>query len=159
MKSRSAKLLRHTSRSETAAGNIAARIPHAKIIMNLRNPIDRAFSQYLHMLTEGVIGTSFREQIHANLRCQNKQFGPEWPLLEFGQYYEQVKRYMNVFPRSQIHISFHEDLERAPGPLMADLFAFLGVDESVAADMTHRHHEPRIPKLAGAAYLLKKWNP
>jgi hypothetical protein len=143
--------------SKSAAGNIAARIPHAKIIMNLRNPIDRAFSQYLHMVTDGVIGRSFREQIHASLRCHNKQFGPDWPLLEFGQYYEQVKRYLNAFPRSQIHISFYEDLEREPATLMSDLFAFLGIEEGVAANMNDRHHEPRIPKLPGTAYLLKKW--
>jgi hypothetical protein len=143
--------------SKSAAGNIAARIPHAKIIINLRNPVDRAFSQYLQMVTDGVICRSFREQIHASLHSQNKHFSPEWPLLEFGQYYEQVKRYLNAFPRSQIHISFYEDLERAPGPLLSDLLAFLGVDKAVASDMTNRHHEPRIPKLAGIAYLLKRW--
>jgi hypothetical protein len=143
--------------SETAAGNIAARIPHAKIIMNLRNPVDRAFSQYLQMVTDGVIYRSFREQIHASLNCRNKKFSSEWPLLEFGKYYEQVKRYLSAFPRSQIHISFYEDLERAPGPLISDLFAFLGVDQGFVTNITQRHHEPRIPKLAGAAYWLKKW--
>jgi hypothetical protein len=143
--------------SKTAAGNIAARIPHAKIIMVLRNPIDRAFSQYLQMVTAGVIRRPFHEQIYASMGSQHKQFSPEWPLLEFGQYYEQVKRYLNAFPRSQIHISFYEDLERAPGPLMSDLFAFLGVDKAVASDIANRHHEPRIPKLAGPAYWLKRW--
>lgn len=144
--------------SETAARNIAARIPHARIIINLRNPVDRAYSQYLQMLTSGLIRRSFREQIDANLRCENKQFGTLWPLLEFGRYFEQVKRYLNEFPRPQIHISFYEDLERAPGLLVADLFAFLGVEAAFAADVTHRHHEPRVPKLAGAAYYLKKWH-
>jgi Sulfotransferase family len=143
--------------SATAARNIAARIPHAKIIINLRNPVDRAFSQYLQMVTEGVIRRSFREQIYANLRCEIKQFGPAWPLLEFGHYHGQIQRYLDEFPRSQIHISFHEDLERAPGPLVADLFAFLGVDRSFATDVSHRHHEPRIAKLAGVDYFLKRW--
>jgi Sulfotransferase family len=143
--------------SETAARNIAARIPHAKIIINLRNPVDRAFSQYLNMVTDGVIRRSFREQIYANLHCEKKQFGPLWPLLEFGHYHEQIKRYLIEFPRSQIHISFYEDLERAPGALVTELFAFLGVDQSFVADVSHRHHEPRIVKLVGAAYFLKKW--
>jgi hypothetical protein len=143
--------------SETAARNIAARIPQARIIINLRNPADRAYSQYLQMLTTGVIGRSFRGQIDANLRCENKQFGTLWPLLEFGRYFEQVKRYLNEFPRSQIHISLYEDLERVPELLVSDLFTFLGVEAGFAADVTRRHHEPRVPKLAGAAYYLKKW--
>jgi hypothetical protein len=67
--------------SETAARNIAARIPHAKIIISLRNPVDRAFSQYLHMVTVGSTRRSFREQIEANLRNESKQLGPLRPLL------------------------------------------------------------------------------
>jgi hypothetical protein len=143
--------------SETAARNIAARIPHAKIIINLRNPIDRAFSQYLHMVTDGVIRRSFREQIYANLRCEKKQFGPLWPLLEFGHYEDQINRYLNEFPRSQIHISLYEDLARAPEALVSDLFGFLGVDQSFVADVSQRHHQPRIMKLTGTTYFLKKW--
>jgi hypothetical protein len=143
--------------SPSAARNIAERIPHAKIVINLRNPIDRAFSQYLQMVAEGLIRRSFRELIRANLRFEKKQFGPEWPLLEFGRYHEQIKRYADEFPRSQIHISFYEDLQHAPGALVSDLFRFLGVDPGFAADTSQRHHEPRIAKLAGTAYFLKKW--
>jgi hypothetical protein len=141
--------------SESAARNIATRIPHARIIINLRNPVDRAYSHYLHMLTAGSTRRSFREQICANLRCEKKQIGSLWPFLEFGRYHEQIKRYFNEFPRSQIHISFYEALQREPGLLVSDLFAFLGVDRNFTADVSHRHNEPRIPKLAGAAYYLK----
>jgi hypothetical protein len=142
--------------SETAARNIAARFPHARIIINLRNPVDRAFSQYLQMLTDGVTRKSFREQIDASLRCSNKEFGLLWPFLELGRYYEQIKRYFGEFPRSQIHISYYEDLEQAPGRLMADLFAFLGVDPDFVPDVSYRHNEPRIVRFTGAAYFLKK---
>jgi hypothetical protein len=142
--------------SETAARNIAARIPHARIIINLRNPADRAFSHYLHMLTAGSTRRSFREQIYGNLRCEKQQIGSLWPFLEFGRYYQQIKRYMNEFPRSQIHVSLYEDLERAPGPLISDLHAFLGVDRSFVTNVSHRHNEPRILKLPGAVRYLKE---
>jgi hypothetical protein len=143
--------------SETAPRDIAARIPHGKIIIMLRNPVDRAFSDYLHMVTVGAIRRSFREQIDANLHCNDKRIGTAWPFLEYGRYHEQITRYMREFPRSQMHISFYEDFERAPGPLLANLYAFLGVDGGFAADVSHRHNEPRIPRLAGTEYLLKKW--
>ena len=65
---------------------------------------------------------------------------------------------MNEFPRSQIHVSFYEDLERAPGLLVSDLYAFLGVDRSFVTNVSHRHNEPRILKLAGVAYYLKEWH-
>jgi hypothetical protein len=143
--------------SETAARNIAGRFPHAKIIISLRNPVDRAFSDYLHMLTAGVIRRTFREQIYANLRCKNKQIGLAWPFLEYGLYTEQLQRYFGEFPRSQIHISLYEDLARTPELLISNLFAFLGVDAGFDTDISQRHNEPRIPRFTGAAYLLKKW--
>ena len=143
--------------SPSAARNIAERIPGAKIIINLRNPADRAFSQYLQMLNAGVIRRSFRDQINANLQCKTQQFGPAWPLLEFGLYHDQIKRYLSAFPRSQIHISFYEDLERAPQRFLSSLFAFLGVDADVVPDLSQRFHEPTVPKFVGAAYFLKKW--
>ena len=143
--------------SRSAPRNIAARIPRAKIIISLRNPVDRAFSQYLQMMTLGAIHRSFRDQVEANLSCTERKFGPQWPLLEFGFYHEQVSRYLQEFPRSQIQISLYEDLQRDPRLLVSQLFAFLGVDPAFDVDVTRRHHQPSVPKLSGAAYLLKKW--
>jgi len=143
--------------SESAVHKIAARLPHAKIIISLRDPVDRAFSHYLWMLTHGVTRKSFREQIDASLRRRNTEFPLVWPFLELGRYHEQIKRYFGLFPRSQIHISYYEDLERAPGRLVADLFAFLGVDRSFVPDVSQRHNEPHVLKFAAAAYFLKKW--
>jgi hypothetical protein len=143
--------------SPSAARNIAARIPQARIIISLRNPVDRAFSQYLHMVTDGVIRGSFRQQIAANLRCHHRQFGAQWPFLEFGYYHEQVKRYLREFPASHVHISLHEDLERRAQSLVAELFEFLGVDPGFAVDVSARHNEPRVPRFTSGAYLLKKW--
>ena len=142
--------------SQSAARNIAARIPQARIIINLRNPVDRAFSQYLQMVTVGAIRRSFREQIQASLRCRSEQFGRSWPFLEFGCYYPQIVRYLDHFPRSQVHISLYEDLELHPQELLSQLFRFLGVDPAFVADVTHRHHEPRVPRLTAVAYALKK---
>jgi hypothetical protein len=144
--------------SPTAAQHIAARIPHARIIINLRNPIDRAFSQYLHMLTDGSTNRSFRQEIEAALRPTDKRNGLERSLLEFGNYYDQIKRYQFEFQRSQIHISFYEDLLRSPATFIEGLLNFLSVEPAIEMDVSRRHHQPRIPKLNGAAFLLKKWH-
>jgi hypothetical protein len=143
--------------SGSAAHNIAQRLPHAKIIISLRNPVDRAYSQYLQMMSIGMIRWSFRRQIQASMADEHKCFGPSWPLLEFGQYHAQVARYLRVFPRSQIHISLYEELQAAPRELLSNLFRFLEVRADFAVDVSQRHHVPQIPKLAAAAYYLKKW--
>jgi hypothetical protein len=143
--------------SETAARNIATRIPDAKIIISLRNPIERAFSQYLHMLTQGATRNSFREQINMGLQCRNTPFSVLWPFLELGKYHEQIIRYFREFPRSQIHISYYDELEQMPAQVMRDLYSFLGVDANFVTDVTYRHNQPRIPRLTTTAYFLKRW--
>jgi hypothetical protein len=142
--------------SQSAACNIAQRLPHAKIIMSLRNPVDRAYSQYLQMMSLGVIRRSFRQQIEESMKTTQRCFGPSWPLLEFGRYHEQVARYLSEFPRQQIHILLYEELA-APQALLTGLFRFLNVRADFIADVSQRHHVPRVPRLAGAAYFLKKW--
>jgi hypothetical protein len=143
--------------SPTAPQNIAARIPHAKIIVSLRNPVDRAFSQYLHMVTVGYTRRSFKQEIQASLIPRPSNSAPSWPMLEFGRYCEQILRYCDAFPRSRIHMSLYEDLVNAPGPLLADLFAFLGVDSAFVPPVSPHHLQPSVPKLETAAYYLKKW--
>jgi hypothetical protein len=143
--------------SPTAARNIASRLPHARIIINLRNPVDRAFSHYLHQLTAAKTNRTFREEIEAALRAAYKPGSLAKGLLEFGHYCEQIKRYQREFPQSQIHITFYDDLERSPGALLGGLLRFLGADPTVQVDVPPRQHEPRILKLNGAAYLLKRW--
>ena len=142
--------------SPTAARNIAARIPDAKIVMILRDPAERAFSQYLQMLAAGATRRSFRTEIEACLRPTSRKLGAAWSMLEFGLYCEQVKRYLTEFPVDRVHIALYDDLQRAPQRLLAQLFEFLKVDARFAPDLSRRHHEPAVPRLTTAAYWLKK---
>ncbi|MFM2123943.1 MAG: hypothetical protein RL328_394, partial [Acidobacteriota bacterium] len=79
--------------SPSAAANIAASIPHAKIIILLRDPADRAFAQYLHGRSHGAILGSFRQHIDECLAHRSTQLSEHHPFLEFGLYAEQIRRY------------------------------------------------------------------
>lgn len=142
--------------SETAAANIHTQIPHAKIIMILRDPAERAFSQYLHAVSLGMARGSFGEYIRANLGCTEKRFGPEYPILEFGLYYEQIKRYLAAFAAENVRIYLYEDYTAKPEAAVADVFRFLDVDEGFIADIEHRHMEPRIPRFGAITSFLKR---
>jgi Sulfotransferase domain len=126
------------------------------IIVNLRNPLDRAYSQYLQTLALGRTRRSFSEEIAESMQRDPEEFNGTWPLLEFGCYHEQLTRYLGEFPRSQVHISLYEDLERESARLLSDLFAFLGVNPLYNVDDSARHHEPAVPRLTATAYLLKR---
>jgi hypothetical protein len=143
--------------SKTAAAGIASRIPNAKIIMILRNPADRLFSQYLHLVTVGSVRVSFRECVERGLRANRQEFGRYHPFLEFGMYHDQVQRYLDLFPRERIRIYFYEDYQRSALALLQDIFRFLSVDSGFVPDTSKRHLEPRVPRLLTTSYLLKKY--
>jgi Sulfotransferase domain len=124
--------------------------------MILRDPVERAFSQYLHNARDGVVRSSFGEQIELALNNTGHEFQPLYPFLENGLYYEQVKRYLDLFSRESIRIFVYEDAWQAPAALLTDIFKFLGVDPTFQPDLSFRELERRTPRSLTAHYLLRK---
>lgn len=142
--------------SPTAPGNISAQIPQAKIVVILRDPVERAFSQYLQYAVGGLLMRSFRQQIELCLKNPDLAFGPLRPFLEYGLYHDQVKRYLDFFPHEHVRIYLYDEAWRNPPQLLKDLFGFLGVDSCVDVDTSARNLERRAPKVMAMHYLLRK---
>ena len=142
--------------SRTAADAIFSRIPHARIIIILRSPADRAFSQYLHMLSDGHISMPFRDYVRACLRHSGEGLGVHEPFLEVGFYAEQVQRYLNVFPREQIRIWVYEETKLHPEEFMREVLEFLEVDTAFTPDITKRYNEPQIARMVGPKRVLQR---
>lgn len=141
--------------SKTAASNIHARIPGAKIIMILRDPVDRMFSEYLHAVTDGRMGISFRQHVEACLRCHDLKV--HGPALELGLYSEELKRYAELFPPENIRVFLYEDYQRQQLKFLAEVFRFLGVDAGFVPDTSERHLGPRVPRSVRVGHFLKKY--
>jgi hypothetical protein len=143
--------------STTAAANIFSRIPDARIVMILRHPAERAFSQYLHALGMGLVRRSFREEIQTSLLHKDGKFTVLYPFLEFGLYYEQVKRYLDFFPRRNVCIYVFEEYQKQPAGVLADILRFLEVDSTVVPNTSRRHLEPQLPRSVAASSFLRKY--
>jgi hypothetical protein len=142
--------------SPTAAPNIRSRIPEAKIVMILRDPAERAFSQYMQYAANGLVRRSFREQIECSARNTRHEFNPLYPFLEYGQYYQQVKAYLELFPRANIRIYFYEEAWSDPHCLLKSIFEELNVDPEFRADLSRRSLQRRAPRALTGQYLLRK---
>jgi hypothetical protein len=143
--------------SETAAANIHACVPNARIVMVLRDPAERAFSQYLHQLAVGLTKCTFRRHIEECSRSASREMGIHYPFLEIGLYYRQVQRYLELFPRDQIRIYWFEEDWQQPTRLLRDLFEFLEVDASFRPDISRKYLERRAPRWAAVNYFLKEY--
>ena len=137
--------------SPTAALNIFARIPNARIIAVLRHPADRAWSQYLHCVANGYVRRSFREQIDSCVRSRETQFSPTHPFLELGMYSRQIAAYLDLFPRENIRIYFYQD---GLASIVGDVFRFLNVDCEFRADLSRRHLEAANAEVGTALFRM-----
>jgi hypothetical protein len=144
--------------SPTAAANIQSKIPHARIVMILRDPAERAFSQYLHQVSAGLTRATFRHHVDRCLREPHQKLSIYYPFLEAGLYAAQVQRFLDHFPRHQLRIYWYEEAWRDPPQLLRDLFQFLEVDPAFQPDLSHKSLERRRPRFGSAHYYLKKLN-
>jgi hypothetical protein len=119
--------------SPNAAAAIRARLPDARIVMMLRNPVDRLFSRYLAARDSGD-RTSFNRWLDQRL-AEGQGRGSIWP----GRYAVHLQRYLANFPAEQIRVFVYDDYVRSPRELLRELFEFLGVDPGFLVDDT-RHH-------------------
>lgn len=97
---------------------IHACLPDVKLIISLRDPIDRAYSTYIMQRTKGSEPpwTSFEEAV---------QKSPQY--LEYGRYYKQLQRYFRFFSEDQIHIILYEDLKENPQDVYDNICDFLKI--------------------------------
>ena len=142
--------------SPTAAANIRSQFPEAKILMILRDPAERAFSQYMQYAANGLVRRSFREQIECSARNTHHEFNPLYPFLEYGQYYAQVKTYLDLFPRANVRIYLYEEAWSDPARFLKSIFEFLDVDPEFQADISRRSLQARTPRALTGQYLLRK---
>lgn len=140
--------------SPTAAERIAGRIPNAKILVMLRNPIDRAFSDYLHGVGNGDIRWTFREHMQRNLRHRSEKFCVHYPFLELGLYAEQLGRYLKRFGQN-VWVGFYEDFKSRPFEVFRDICQFQGVDPEFAPDMSRRYLQAQVPRSPVIGWLRR----
>jgi hypothetical protein len=142
--------------SEVAAREIHAVDPGMKIIMILRDPIKRAFSHYKMTLRVGLVKDSFYEEVQRDYAAREKGFRVSHLYVEMGQYAEQVRRYLDTFPRDQVRIYLFDDLKADAASVIDDMLRFLGVDPSQQVDTSFQANQASVPKNVQLVHFLRK---
>jgi hypothetical protein len=131
-------------------------VPKAKMFAVLRNPADRAYSAYLHTVRQGREPRSFEEALKLEPERIQQKWNPLWHFKAMGFYYEQVKRFYDMFGREQVHIYLYEDLRNNPLRLIKEVFEILEVDTSFTPDTGRRFKESYVPKIPAIERFLNK---
>jgi hypothetical protein len=124
--------------------------PNAKIVIMLRDPVERAYSHYCMIQHGGQEKLPFLEALKRNQEEMAHSNG-QWHLslyLESGFYYEPVTRYFKLFGRENVGIYIFDDLSKDLRGVMTRICNHIGVDpalldESVLSKVFNPGRVPR----------------
>ncbi len=136
--------------SEAAAARIAQHIPQVKLIVMLRNPLDRAISAYLFRRRHGLSEGNFQDTIKARPKIITNNF--------FDVF---LDIYLKYFRREQILVAFHDDIKTDPQALLRQVYDFIGVDSgfrpAMAGEKVFAAREPRNAAISRVMRSLALW--
>ena len=133
--------------SPEAPLRIKKTIPQAKLIAILRNPIERAYSGYLHMRRDGREPlANFADALAAEPERIAANWEHQWHYTKLGLYHTQLVRYYAQFPADQIAVYTYDEFKANPAQLMQKVFRFLEVNEAFVPDFSIKHNISGMPK-------------
>ncbi len=121
-----------------------------RLMVTLRDPVDRAFSHYLYLRKRGPAPNSFRDALE------------RWPgLIYLGRYATQLRRYLRHFDQNLIYVGLFDDLRRDPQDFLDRVLAWLGAPP-LTLGSTQRAPKlpasrPRSVQVAHAVQSSAKW--
>ena len=143
-----------------AAKKIHHYIPDCRLIIILRNPIDRAYANYLHLIRDNrETLQNFDRALAAESQRIENNWEWFWHYTQVGYYTKQIQRYYDLFDRNQIAIYLYEDFVDSPIYLLQNIFKFVGVDNDFVPDLSIRPNKSGKPKNKLLHQLLMKPNP
>ncbi len=129
---------------------IAGTIPEAKIIVGLRNPVDRAYSDYQMYLRSR--GKKLDPDI--DLRTGASWAQPDSHWMRIGRYHEMLSRYFEFFPRHQIYTYLFEDMRADSLAIVRNVYEFVGVEPEFRPDLETPHNVGGVPESMRVEKLL-----
>lgn len=141
--------------SEKAPGLIYDLVPNMKIIVMLRNPIHRAFSAFSHLRRDQrETEEKFELAFQFDEKRKNQGWAEIWHYKSMGMYYDQVKRYNDLFPSGQIMYLVYEDFLNNPPQTLKTICDFLNIDSSFSFQTEKRYNKSGTPKINSLHQLL-----
>jgi Sulfotransferase family len=128
-----------------ARRRIAVDRPDAKLVAVLRDPVDRAYSNWMHLWMDGLEPRSdILEAVRREQERVDAGWAPFWHYRGLGMYGRQVQDLFDHFPREQVLLLRYRELVDSPGATLHRVFHFLGVDSAEVAQIPRDNSRPFV---------------
>lgn len=124
---------------ELAPERIQRAASDGRVLIILRNPVDRAYSAYWGTVRSGYEGRSFGDAVEAELAGGAKLDNPRKAYVSRSSYLAAVGRFLSTFG-DRVLVLFLEELEESPRDRMEAVYRFLEIDPGVASQLDLAAH-------------------
>ncbi|MEM9773219.1 MAG: sulfotransferase [Chloroflexota bacterium] len=114
---------------------LKAELGDIKIIVSLRDPVEKAYSQYMHLVRLNLEELDFYSALIQEKDRANKNWGDIWRYAESSLYADRVSDYIKMFGQENVHVTFLENFIQDPVNAIQRIFQFLEVDTELIPDM------------------------
>jgi hypothetical protein len=133
--------------NESAPETAAKYVPSTRLVVVLRHPVERAFSHYLHLRSEGVeTCASFKEAWDS---CQLRRTAGWRPVFDYksrGFYGAQLTRWAKHFSPEKFLILFYEDWLSRPTEVLCRTWKHVGLEPMNNPIVTRENVSSRQPR-------------
>jgi len=123
-----------------AAARLHEAFPHARIVIVLRNPVERAWSHYMMDHKLNLVSKSFDEIIRGDKNSLHYQ-----QYVKLGLYAKQVETYLNLFGADNVFIGTHDDMKRDFNLFAEKVCKFLNIEASPFKN-GHKYNSAEQPR-------------
>ena len=142
--------------NEKCAELIKKNLSEVKIIAILRQPVDRAYSNFLHARRSDKEPISiFEDAFNAEKDRKAQNWSPLYHYKSKGLYYQQLQRYYERFQKEQIKVILFEDIIKNPKSITQDIFKFLDVDTTFTPNTSKKANVSGKPKGIAGWVIMK----
>jgi hypothetical protein len=140
---------------ETSLQRLYQHNPSCRIIVSLRDPVERAYSAYWYMRRVGrEAADSFEEAIASApgpVQDEPHFFGD---YLKRGQYASQIRRLRETFGTTQVHVVLLRELKEQPERTVQEIFNFIGVSPAYTPRFERRRNTSRKARSETLARMM-----
>ena len=127
-------------------------VPDARILISLRDPVERAYSAYLMVLRRRFIKKSFSQQMENTL---SNEILPSEKMLTRGLYFNPVQKYLDIFGQKQVKIIIFEEFIKNPKTLIEEILEFLGYNKPLETFENEVHNPYAVVRSPVTRYIFQ----
>jgi len=144
---------------EVASQRIREELGDVRIIILLRDPIEKAFSQYMHLVRDNRETLDFHAALEAEAERARCGYAALWRYLESSLYADRVARYLGTFGPDRVRVELFQDFVESPERVIRRLFEFLGIDPDFRPQVSRVYNRSGRPRSKRMAAFIARPNP